>query len=502
MKHLTMRSRAAFLSCLFGSVAATTVSAAPQGVVTVAVAQIEASGDPAKFNATLTYPLMKIAYDGLIGLAQDGSLAPQLATAWESPDQGKSWVFTLRENVTFSNGDTFDAEDAKATLAHYAAPGSLLANFLDNVAEVTVEAPNKLKITQKEADVTLPVILADRPGVMLSQEVLAQSEYPLMPIGTGPYILKEEVPGVSLHYVANPDHWNADAVKAAEVIVRRIEDPVSRANGLRSGEIDMAIVSASMRDDISRTSHLEMYQISGRSRLGLTLNPELYAPLKDERVRRALSLAIDREGQAYGALFGEAEPASQFAPKSDRYYSDALEPLPFDLEKAKALLVEAGHGDGLAFTVTVIPRYRTLAEAMQADWARIGVKIDLVFPTGTGNSQRLWFKPDVPVGYWAIDGRNDLGYFYKLLFATDGPYNPAHFADEPLVALIREANKEVDEAKRKDLIAQISKRSSEFVGVQIPMVHEYQIVAYSKKLQGVSGWQGGFPYVHGVSKPD
>lgn len=495
-------SQTAIVTSFAALLTGTAAHAEPAGRVTIAVAQIEASGDPANYSATLTYPLMKIAYDGLIGLAQDGSLTPQLATAWESQDNGKTWIFTLREGVKFTNGDTFDAEDAAASLAHYQGPSSVIASFLDNIESVTVDGPYQLTITQKEADVTLPVILADRPGVMLSADALAQETYPALTAGTGPYILQEEVPGVSLHYVANPDHWNQDAVKAAEIMVMRIEDPVSRANGVRSGEIDMAIVPANLSEDIARTSHLDMYQITGRARLGLTLNPALYAPLEDERVRRALSMAIDREGIAYGVLFGQAEAASQFAPSTDPQYTEGLEVLPYDLDAARALLAEAGYGDGLAFTATIIPRYRMLAEAMQADWAQIGVTVELVFPTGTGNSQRMWTQPDVPVGLWAIDGRNDLGYFQKLLFAPDGPYNPSHFADQPLIDLMVQVNRETDGAVRQDLLAQAAHRHAEFTGIQVPIVHEYQVVAYSTALEGVIGWQGGFPYVHGLHKPE
>ena len=490
------------LAVLLASTFAGAAFAAPTGRVTVAVAQLDGIDDPAKFGAALTYPLLKIAYDSLLTFGADGEIIPQLAESWSTPDGGKTWIFELRQGVTFSNGDTFDAEDAKATLEHYRSEGSALIGHLSNVREIVVDGPYTLRIVQENVDATLPLLMTDRPGVVISADALAQPEFPPLTSGSGPYILKEDNPGISQFYVANPDYWDPEAVGAAELMILRIEDPVSRANGLRSGEIDMALVSASQSQDIEMASGLNLYQIQGRSRVGLTINPNLYEPLKDERVRRALSMAIDREGQVYGLLFGQAEVASQFAPASDPFYTEGLPEMPYDIEGAKALLVEAGYGDGLSFTVTAPPRYRPLAEAMQADWAKIGVTIELVFPTGTGNAERLWYKPDIPVGFWAFDGRNDLGFFYKQIFAEQGMYNPSRYVEPEVADLIVAIEREADVAARRALIDDLSTLLSQSTGIQVPILHEYLIVGYSDDLTGVTPWQGQFPYIRGIGRAE
>ena len=466
--------------------------------IRVGVMQIEPTWDPSRTIGALTMPLMKLVYDSLTVIGPDGTVVPQLATGWTSDDAGQSFVFTLREDVTFTNGDTFDAEDVRASLDYYVnTPTSTIGALLGNIAEIIVEGPHQVRFVQRVPDVTLPAVFTDRAGMMLSADVIASGDF-AVPVGSGPYVLVAEQPGVSQEFEANPDHWNPDNVGADRIIALRYEDPVARANGLRSGDLDMTVVSANQIAEVMTTSGIQTYQIRGRQLRGLTLNPNVYEPLRDERVRRALDLSINRVGQAQGILLGEGEAASQYVLSTSPYFAPDVEPIPYDLDQARALLAEAGHADGLSFTMTSPPRYRREAEALQADWAQIGVTVDLIFPAGAGNARAIWYDQTVPVGIWAIDGRNDLGIFYRALFAPDAAFNPSRQAPEDLIALITEANTRVNEDERRAVFAEIAQLVTSQTQIQIPMSFEYQIVAYGGRLTNVTPWQGGFPYLHGV----
>lgn len=472
----------------------------PSAELTIGVNVTETSWDPAKAIGSAGLPVMKLVFDGLLGLDAGGNVAPELATSWETADGGKTYTFTLREDATFSNGDSFDATDAQVTLERYQTlETSAVKPVLANVDEIKVESPTELTIVQKTADVTLPVLLADRAGVMMSEEAIAEGDLE-NPAGSGMFLLDANQPGVSASFKANPDHWDADAVKVAGVTVKKMEDETARTNALRSGDLDLSIVSASRVTEIEGATNLASYRIKGRALRGLTFNPDLYEPLADQRVRDALSIAINREGLATGILFGEGEPASQFVREEHKFYNTAAPKIEHNPERARELLKEAGHESGLAFTMTAPPKYQKEAEAVQADWAAIGVDVQLTFPTGTGNAEKIWYNKEVPVGLWAFEGRNDLGVFYSVLFDQDSVFNPSGEEDPKMAAWIAEANATPDEPGRKAAFDEIAELVAAKTQNQAPLVFGYDLVAYSKDLTGVQEWEGGFPYIKGVGK--
>jgi len=330
----------------------------PDAQLTVAVNVMETSWDPARAVGVAAMPVMKLVFDGLLTQDKDGNVAPELATSWETTDGGLSYTFELRDDARFSNGDTFDAEDAKVTLERYRSfESSTLKGLMGNIDSITAVSPTELTIVQKRADVTLPVILAERAGIMMSADAIAEGDFE-EPAGTGMFLLDSNRPGVSVTLKANPDYWDREAVKVAGVTVKKMEDTTARANALRSGDLDMSIVGANQITEIEGSSELRSYSVEGRALRGMTFNPDLYAPLEDQRVRDALSLAINREGLAVGVLLGEGKPASQFVPEGHKFFNDDAPAIPYDPDKARELLKQAGYEDSLSFTMTAPPKYQ------------------------------------------------------------------------------------------------------------------------------------------------
>jgi len=472
----------------------------PDAVLTVGVNVMETSWDPATSVGSAGLPVAKLVFDGLLGFDGEGNVAPELAQSWTTADGGKSYTFVLRDDAVFSNGDSFDAGDVKASLERYQTlQTSTLKDLLANVEAIEVTSPTELTIVQKEPDVTLPVVLADRAGVMMSEDAIAEGDFE-KPVGTGMFLLDSNQPGVSVSLKANPDYWDSEEVKVAGVTVRKMEDTTARANALRSGDLDMSIVSASQITEIEGSTELSTYTIKSRALRGITFNPDLYEPLADPRVRDALSLAINRQGLATGILFGEGEPASQFVMQGHKFHNEDAPVLEYDPEKARELLAEAGYASGLSFTMTAPPKFQKEAESVQADWAAIGVEAKLTFPTGTGNAEKIWYNKEVPVGMWAFEGRNDLGVFYSALFNAESIFNPSGEGNAEMAALIDQANSTPDEAGRKAAFDRIAEIVTAETQNQTPLVFGYDIVAYSKDLTGVQEWESGFPYIKGIGK--
>ena len=483
-----------------GDAAKNTGELDPDAVLSVGVNVMETSWDPARSVGVAGMPVTRLVFDGLLALDKDTNVVPELAESFDTSDGGKTYKFILREDVKFSNGDTFDAKDAKATLDRYRNfEASTLKGELANVESIIVDSPTELTIVQKSADVTLPVYLAQRSGIMMSEDAIAEGDFE-NPVGSGMFTLKANSPGVSSTFEKNPDYWDNEEVKVAGVVVKKMEDTTARANALRSGDLDMGLVGANQAIEIEAASGLESFAVEGRALRGMTFNPNLYEPLKDERVRRALSIGINREGIAAGVLLGEAQPANQFVPQGHKFYSEQAPKIEYNPEEAKRLLAEAGHSNDIKFTMTAPPKYQKEAEAIQADWEAIGVQVELTFPTGSGNAEKIWYNKEVPVGLWAFEGRGDLGAFYSTLFDSDSAYNPSGQADKEFATLVDLANSTPDEAERKAVFEDLAQIVGTKTQNQFPIVFGYDIVAYSDALTGVQEWQAGFPYVKGIAK--
>jgi ABC-type transport system substrate-binding protein len=469
----------------------------PAATLKVGVTNLQSSWDVAKTAGSLEVPIQKMVYDGLTALDEKNQVVPSLAESWTTPDGGKTYDFVLRSGVTFSNGDAFDARSAKASLDHYLAPGSTVAGQLANVQQAEEVSPTQLRIVQKQADVSLPAVMSDRAGIMMNAKTIAAGDY-TKPVGTGPFTLEAAQPGVSITLSAQPKYWTPDAVRVAGVTVTQIQDPVAMANAIRSGSVDMGIVGAAQAVDLgSAVDILATYPIKGRQLSGITWNPELYKPLADQRVRDALNMAIDREGIVKGVFLGQGEAASQFRPAGVTGFS-STQPIPFDPEKAKKLLAEAGYADGLSFNFVTPVKFAKEAEAIQANWAKIGVNIQVSSPPGSGPAEALWYKPSAPAGLWSFDGRNDLTNAYQQMLLPTAAYNPAKMADPKVTDLITQSAATADPAARAKVFDQLAEITSTATQANTPVAWVYQVVAYSKSLVGVKPWESGYPILTGV----
>ncbi|WP_081710229.1 ABC transporter substrate-binding protein [Arthrobacter sp. 35W] len=467
--------------------------------IKVGVTNLQSSWDVAKTAGSLEVPIQKMVYDGLTGLDEKNNVIPSLAESWSTPDGGKTYDFALRAGVTFSNGDAFDATSAKATIDHYlTAPGSTVAGQLSNVQEVDIVSPTQLRFVQKQVDVSLPAVLSDRAGIMMDAKVIGAGDF-TKPVGTGPFTLESAQPGVSITLSAQPKYWMPDAVRVAGVTITQIQDPVAMANAIRSGSVDMGIVGAAQAVDLkSAADILSTYPIKGRQLSGITWNPDLYKPLADQRVRDALNMAIDREGIVKGVFLGQGEAASQFRLDGLPGFSSTAKPISYDPEKAKKLLAEAGYADGLSFTFVAPVKFAKEAEAIQANWATIGVKIQVVNPPGSGPAEALWYKPSAAAGLWSFDGKNDLSNAYQQMLLPTAAYNPGKVVDPKVTDLIQQSAGTADPAARAKVFDQLAEITSTSTQANTPVAWVYQVVAYSKSLVGVKPWASGFPILTGV----
>ena len=340
---------------------------------------------------------MSNVFDGLTLHNQEGALVPGLATSWDPLDD-LTWEFTLREGVTFHNGEPFNAEVVKFTLDRVLDPdrNATILNLLDNIVEVEIVDDYTVLIMLAEPDLLLPARLAELYGSMMPPQYVEEygDEYiALHPIGTGPFIFQEWVKDDHITLVANEDYWGG-APEVDEITFRPIKDNGARVAALLAGEVDLIngvpIVQESIIANFPGVRSIRVpvprvYYISMDVR---------QAPFDDVRVRQAANYAVDRQGIVDNLFSGFGVPATVIYPRASWGFNPDMEPFPYDPDMARELLAEAGYPDGLAIEfdtfVGRLPAHDTIAQAVVAQLEEAGFDVTInAFEFGAFSERRF-----------------------------------------------------------------------------------------------------------------
>lgn len=442
--------------------------------------------------------VLKLVYDTLVDVDEGMQPVPALATEWHTDDSGLTYEFVLRDDVVFTDGTPFDAEVAQQNLDRMMTlEGSTLAAGLSNVASVEAVDSHQLRITQKQPDVSLVAILADRYGVMMSPASWESGEVSV-PVGSGPFVWAAEQQTVSLTLDRNEDYRDLDAVQLGGVDLVVVPDALARLNALKTGDVDMTLVTSEQISEAEQLADYSLYRQKFNQRI-ITINPELEPALADPNVRLALNLAIDREGMVNGVLFGEGEAAYQVLPSGVFGYAEGVAG-EYDPDRARELLADAGYGDGLSFDFVSQPALQKEAEVLKANWAEIGVDIELELLPGSGAGVALWYEKTAAIGMLPFLGRMDPGITYTNLFGTGQVINASNLNTPEIEDLLTEAMSTVEPADRSAVFGELAEIIVAEPQGTWPVAFAYQAVVYSDELVGVDEYALGFPVLRGVGK--
>ena len=315
--------------------------------------------------------------EGLTKIGVDGQVTPLLAESWALAPDGKTYTFKLRKGVKFSDGADFDANAVKFSFERARAEGSTnkaRKAVFDNVSRVAVVDPHTVILVLNNADATLPFRLGENTAVILHPNSVASAAS--KPVGTGPFTVENWARGSAVTLAKWDGHRNAAAVKLKRVVFRFINDPAAQVAALLAGDIDgMPRFGALQSLEQFRRDKRFTVEVGSTAGKGIMSINHRKKPFDDVRVRRALTHAIDRKAFIQGAQEGLGQPiGSHFAP-TDAGYIDLTSMYPYDPEKAKALLKEAGVTTPLNVTLTLPPpQYaRKGGEIVAAMLAKVGV---------------------------------------------------------------------------------------------------------------------------------
>lgn len=371
---------------LVGLLAAATLAAASPptlargGVLVFALSGGPDTLDPQKTAATLSFQVMKSLYDTLAEPDDRGRLVPALATSWTTSADGTQWTFRLRPGVRFHHGKVLDAEDVVATFARIRDPKTASPKRGDYSAIQRVEVVDPLTVRFVLDRPFAPFLaaLGQGWGAILPQDVLARGEdIGSHPAGTGPFRLEAWVRDSFLRLRRVDGYFLRGEPRLDSVEFRFVSDSAVKMAGLLAGEFD--VVDAVSPLDIPRLIRDPRVVVQAESSATVIVVAVNNArpPFTDVRVRRALWHAIDRRAVLTTAYGPGAVPVAVFMDARSPYYVEMGDPYPYDPERARRLLAEAGYPRGFSTDLTLPQPYEAhvkAGELVQAMLAQVGIQ--------------------------------------------------------------------------------------------------------------------------------
>lgn len=335
--------------------------------------------DPQKSSDTLTYILLLQVFDTLIKQQPDGTLVPALAEKWTISPDGKEVVFTIRKGVKFHNGDVLTTQDVAFSL-NRAIKSAYTSKFTAVMQAAEAVDDSNVKLTLKHAYGPILFCVANPSLAIVSKKAVeaAGDNFGKNPIGTGPYKFVKWISGEKIDFTRFDDYFRGPA-KIKNLTFKFITDATTAAIALEKGEIDVLHnPSKSDRKAQMDNKNLQYHEIESAYYYHISMNNKT-GPFSDKRVREAVSYAIDRQNIVLGGLDGIGAPDEAPMPPSAFGYPKDFKNNPYDPEKAKKLLAEAGYPNGLTvkFKINQAPMYAKPAEVIQAQLRKVGINAEL-----------------------------------------------------------------------------------------------------------------------------
>lgn len=460
--------------------------------------------DPHLANGSQDNPWLYPAYDRLVHNTPEAEATPGLAESWEFSDDGLEFTMELREGVVFHDGEEFNAEAVRANIERAKTiEGSAVASSLAVVESVEVVDDLTVRFHLTHPDASLPLLLSDRAGAMISPAAFDNPDLDTIPVGAGAFRVVDHQIEDRVVYERFEDYWDVENTHLAGIEIVLLVDNQTRLNALVSGQIDAAELDPDQIDQAERAG-LNV-KVGSDVSFGLVqFNSERRPEFADERVIRAINHAIDREAITEGVFFGRAEPAVQ--PMPEGYFahdpdvgSDYYE---YDPELARQLLEEAGYGDGFAFemlTTTTPARIQT-SEAVQAMLGEIGIDVTVRPIAGAGPFlDSIYGSKDADAWMLAWGGRPDPSMTLGLLYLPGSFNNPSSRSTPEIEELHARSLSTFDEDERAAVLQELSAAIVEAALDVIVLYFPEKVSVTTDEVMGMEIWAAGRPELRGVA---
>jgi peptide/nickel transport system substrate-binding protein len=431
-------------------------AAKPGGDFVYALPSFPKSFDPLTVSAASDRTVGAAVYDTLLDLDEQGVPQPLLASSYDSPDDGATWVVGLREGIEFSDGSPFDAAAVVAHTERMMNPENACAcaSLIGALESVEASGPMEVSYHLSPPSASFPVLLAESLGM-----IVGPANTPENPVGAGPFLYEETRDGEYISVVANPNYWQEGLPYLDSVEYRVLPDPATRLAALESGDIDMywePIYTnwAEVRDD----ENLQLLQYGGFGSWFVLFNME-QPPFDNPDARLAAAKALDLVTLHETLSAGEVGPATSIFPRTSWSYPGEIADYPvYDLDGAKALVDSLG---GLSFTITVPQLVYERAVAIQAMFQEAGMDVEV--ETGENLAMIQKFRDaDFEAGFSGYSAGAD-PFIFAQGYRYDNARNYSNMNSPEFDALVDQADTVTDQDARKAIFAEMAQLHAELL---------------------------------------
>ena len=320
-------------------------------------------------------------YEGLVKVNSEGQFIPGLATQWVVSADGKTYTFYLRKGVKFHNNEAFDAQVAKWNLERAKAEGTTNPHpeYFRGIEKIETPDDATLILTLKEVDALFIAHMAEGDAVMLPTKGYENAKS--QPIGTGPFKFVEWVRGDRVEMVRFDGYWNPQLPYLDQVTFKFIGDASAQIAALKAGDVDVVgwISAPESAAELSRDKRFKVYAGATTGEVIMSTNNKA-KPFDNKLVRQAMAYAIDRDTVIELVMFGYGTPIGSHWSPVTPYYVDLTGKFPYDPQKARELLKQAGYPDGFEATIKLpaIYSYSKRAGEVIADMFKaVGIKLKI-----------------------------------------------------------------------------------------------------------------------------
>ena len=439
--------------------------------------------DPAVAASQVPYHNLNQFGETVVNVNEFGEIDYRLAESAEASADAKTWAFKIRKGVQFHNGKELTAQDVMRTLERHsnedAKSGAL--GIMRGITGMKVDGDTViLELDTGNAD--LPFLLADY-HLMIQPD--GGFDAPAAGIGTGPYMLVSDEPGVRTMWKRNPNYWDSSRGHVEEVEILTINDSTARMSALQSGQVHLVNrVDPKIAELLNRAPGLTVKNASGPGHYVFIMHCDT-APFDNNDLRLALKYAINREEMVEKILRGYGTVGNDF-PINAAYplYDASIEQRQYDPEKAAEHYKKSGH-DGSPIILRVsdvaFPGAVDAAALFQQSAQAAGIPLEIKREPGDGYWSEVWNVQPFCASYWG--GRPVQDQMYSTAYLSTADWNDTRFKDADFDALLLQARAELDQTKRKALYSQMAMKLRDEGGLICPMFNDY-VEGVSDQVQG------------------
>ena len=448
--------------------------------------------------------------DKLFDINERLEIVPQLATGhtWEDP---RTLLITLRENVRFHDGDVMDAEAVRYSLnRHLTMQGSFRRSEINTIEAIEVVDPLRVRIRLTGPSAPFLSQLTDRSGMIVSPRAAeaAGRNFGNRPVCAGPFRFVERVAQDRIVVERFPEYWNAGAIHINRITYLPIPDSTVRLANLQSGALEM--VQTIDPDDVPAVRRNTRLRVSISDELGyqgITINvgngARAQTPMgQNPRVREAFELSLDRDALNRVVYEGMFTPTAQPVPPNNPMHVPGFRPEPRNLERARALLREAGITTPLRVEMTIPnnPDLRQVGEVVQSMAREAGFDVRLN-ATEFATSLQAAARGEFEMYLVAWSGRVDMDGNLYAFSHSRGAQNDGRYANPEVDRLLQAARLETNAETRRGLYAQVMQIGLREDRHRIYLWHRKNIVAHTARLQGFVNIADGIIRPQGLRLP-